>query len=885
MKPKHLLPATPPTFLSSPVGVFSQSLLLAIAIGVSSTEHAAAAADTFTSGTAWATGTNWSLGYSPTASDNVLISRTSTATLGINGSTLPAITVQDIGNTSTASIILENSSGTAGASALLTLNGGRGTGVPLISTTTNLFTIRNGTTNTLGLVLGASGEFSVGAGGLSISSNITETGGTQSITKTGTGTLTLGGTNAFGGGLTQSAGALRLANASGLGTGTYTVGTGATTGATGTLGAAALTIDSTANFTVANAISLPTPGAATTYTFLKDSASAAGGNILEFAGSIGGGNSNLTLYLNSDTSSDNTTRYRLSGNNTLAGTININRGVLEVNHASALGTAGVRLDSNVNTTIGNLSFQVSGTFGNAVTITSAGAYPIGVTAGNTAILTGTVTSSSAFQKADAGTLVLAANNTISGTLAVNVLGGTLQVGNGGTTGSLGATTGAITISGGATLGISRSNAISLTNNITGSGTLTKSAAGTATLSGTNTFSGGTTIGGGRIAISSAANIGAGDIAFSSVGTGLEISGTAVTLANNITLPTSGTGNITLLTANNSSTVINGNISGGGSGTVLFFQGGAQSQNTGALTLNGNNTLTGTINIQRGPLILGNANAAGSATILIDSNNAPAGALQFGNSFTLNNNITMQYFASTPSQRLGVGTGLSGVLGGVISSAGGAAGIDKVGSGTLTLTNTNTYTGQTVVSAGTLALSGSGSIATSPSIIVGASTTFDVSGVTGGFTLGSGQTLSGTGTVVGNLTVSGTLAPGNSPGDLTFNDNLGLGGSLNLEVTGITSGLFDRLMGDGSNTLTLGGVLNLNNTGYTATLGDEITVFSGWGSISGSFTSITGTDLGGGLTWDTGSLATLGKLTVIPEPATTLLGGVALLGLLRRRRGE
>jgi len=69
------------------------------------------------------------------------------------------------------------------------------------------------------------------------------------------------------------------------------------------------------------------------------------------------------------------------------------------------------------------------------------------------------------------------------------------------------------------------------------------------------------------------------------------------------------------------------------------------------------------------------------------------------------------------------------------------GLTKLGSGTLTLLGVNTYTGPTVVSSGTLALSGNASIATSPSITVAGGAMFNVSGLSSAFTLGGGQTLS------------------------------------------------------------------------------------------------------------------------------------------------
>ena len=100
---------------------------------------------------------------------------------------------------------------------------------------------------------------------------------------------------------------------------------------------------------------------------------------------------------------------------------------------------------------------------------------------------------------------------------------------------------------------------------------------------------------------------------------------------------------------------------------------------------------------------------------------------------------------------------------------GTAGLTKAGSGTLTLATPNDFTGDTTVSAGALALSGSSSLATSPNIVVGPAGTLDVSGRSDGtLTLASGQTLKGRGTIVGVVAVASgsTLAPGTSVGTLT-----------------------------------------------------------------------------------------------------------------------
>lgn len=88
---------------------------------------------------------------------------------------------------------------------------------------------------------------------------------------------------------------------------------------------------------------------------------------------------------------------------------------------------------------------------------------------------------SGLQKLGAGTLLLSANNTYAGATQINA--GTLQIGNGGTTGTLG--TGAVSLAASATLAFDRSNTYSVAQAITGSGWLSQRGTGTTTLLASN----------------------------------------------------------------------------------------------------------------------------------------------------------------------------------------------------------------------------------------------------------------------------------------------------------------------------------------------------------------------------------------------------------------
>jgi autotransporter-associated beta strand protein len=171
---------------------------------------------------------------------------------------------------------------------------------------------------------------------------------------------------------------------------------------------------------------------------------------------------------------------------------------------------------------------------------------------------------------------------------------------------------------------------------------------------------------------------------------------------------------------------------------------------------------------------------------------------------------------------------------------GAGGLIKTGGGTLTLDAANTYAGNTIINAGTLAVGGTGSLLDSLDILVGNGTTFDVSQATS-YTVGGSpaQTLEGFGTVNGavNVASGGIVSPGSNSltGTLTINGGLNeTGGAVNqFQLSGNPSGPNNDFL-NASGGLTVSGVNSIQINGSGLQTGGIYPLISYGGSgFSGS----------------------------------------------------
>jgi autotransporter-associated beta strand protein len=449
----------------------------------------------------------------------------------------------------------------------------------------------------------------------------------------------------------------------------------------------------------------------------------------------------------------------------------------------------------------------SGTFTGNLTDTTAGVYR------------------GAFTKAGTGTQILTGNNTY--TRGTTISGGTLQLGDGGSTGSL-STSSAIVNNG--TLSINRSNSVTQGTDfsgaaITGTGSFIQAGTGTTTLNAANTYSGTTTVSAGTLIASNANALGASTGNITASGGTLNLGGNSFLRTGLVRFSGGTVSNGTITNNTTAFDAQSGNIS-----AILAGSAGLAKSSNGTLSLSGINTYTGATTISSGTLQLGDGNATGSLSA----------------SSAITNNGTLSINRSNAVTQ---GTDFSS------AAMTGTGSFIQAGSGTTTLNAANTYSGTTTVSAGTLALGSGGSIASGSVLTIAAGAIFDVTAKSS-FTIINPLTIEVGETNAGSLNAAGI--------SLTYGDNL------TLNITTSTPLSTYNLFGFGSETGTFASV-SLSGAYSGALIG------------SGDVWSLTSDGNIWTFTESTGVLA----VSAVPEPGTWALVGVSLSALLlfRRRKNE
>ncbi|AIJ78780.1 autotransporter outer membrane beta-barrel domain-containing protein [Brucella abortus] len=416
-----------------------------------------------------------------------------------------------------------------------------------------------------------------------------------------------------------------------------------------------------------------------------------------------------------------------------------------------------------------------------------------------AIISTELTGTHGLEKADGGTLILTGANTYTGGTAIS--GGTLQLGDGATNGSV---QGAISTGADAAhkgvlaIRAAAGTPATIGNTISGTGSVSV-LGGTVTFSVANSYTGGTTLAGGTTIVTADANLGA-------VGTNVALNnGATLRFGANLDATHSFTHAFQLGTVASDVGTLDTDGHDVAMSGVISGAGGLMKSGTGTVTLSGVNTYTGGTTLTAGTLAAASDNNLGGASGGLTFN---GGTLQvMGTSWTSTNRaVSLQAGGGTfdiedAANNFAVTQGVAG-----------AGGLTKSGSGTLTLSGANSYTGATTVSAGTLVVANDNT--------GGGTTTVDV----------------GAGLQIGTGGVSGSLA-----GDIVNNGTLVVDRSNAFDLANVISGT-GSLTKNGAGTLTLSGVNS----------------YTGGTTVSAGILTLTGDNTGGGTTTvDAGAVLQIG----------------------------
>ena len=587
--------------------------------------------------------------------------------------------------------------------------------------------------------------------------------GLTGITKAGTGKVTLSGANTYSGQTSINGGTLSIDSSASLGDGSVT-NTIAIAG--GTLQSNGANLALTTNQTVALGIGGGTVDVTST-------------NLLTIPGVVSG-STGLTKI--------GTGTLVLSGANTFGGGTTITAGTLQLGDGTTNGTAGTgAIIDNATLALDNASAQtiaagISGSgnvvvmnAGSAVTLSGANSY-----SGGTTVATASTLRAGAGSALGTGPLALSGHLDLNGTaLIIGALSGSSTgVITSGIAGAASITT---------TIASGSSTFAGVIQNGSGVVALTKSGLGTQVLTNASTFTGGTTINAGTLQLGDGSTNGSVDAGVITNNATLAINnGSAQTLAAGI----SGPGNVVVMNAGSAVTLSGANSYSGGTtvnAASALRVGSSTALGSGTVTLNGQLDLNGNA------LAVGVLSGPGTGVIT----STAAGAAS----------ITTTIASGTST------------FAGVIQDGSGVVALTKSGLGTQILSNANTFTGGTTISAGTLTLASTGSLGNT-AITVSSGATF--AALAGSGTNSAGTT--GAGSSGAALTLnSGSIFTMNDSAIGTFNlqQNTGFVGT-GLALAGATVN-FD-LNSSGADLLanTTAAAVSGNNTVSITTLGSSLT---------------------------------------------------------------
>lgn len=540
-----------------------------------------------------------------------------------------------------------------------------------------------------------------------------------------------------------------------------------------------------------------------------------------------------------------------------SGTMRITGGSFSTAGASAVailgnstGNTGTMIIDGGSYTSGTAGFSLGLGSGNGILTLNSGSATIPSLIFNSA--SGTINLSG-------GTLTVNTLTFTTGNNSINFSGGTYKMGA--ATAGFSGFNSANVLSGGAifdTNGFSATIGQSLLDG-GGGGGLTKNGSGTLTLGAAAAYTGTTTVNTGTLKFTGTAASTAYSVAGGSV---LEFDSTAAGITNTANATFTGTGTLRKTGANSlvwSSGVANFQF---GSGALIDVQ-------AGTLTGGSNSNEVWTSN-------LADLNVAGGATF------AGVEAAIRVDAITGTGSITTGYSGGGGSLTIGVDNGSSS-FGGVIANGSGTGSLTKLGTGTITLTNANTFSGGTTISGGTIVAANTGALgAAGRSIRFNTGGTLDLATDTSAnaWTLDMGS--SNSGTILVNRATSGAgithVMGGATLGNGTLNVQAGAlvsGGSPTLEMGGINltaGGIGTLLLNPTTADLRVTGAVNIGLNSFAKTLGlagtsagSEIS-----GVISNNLNTLSVTKSGTG-TWELSGANTYTGSTIV-SGGTLILSG-------------